>query len=489
MMASADDAGRIPDPVERGGNLSTAIGSSGDERSTSAGDPPTDAVAEGMLREGMMLANRFRLVRPAGEGSIGVVWVAEDTHLDDEQVACKILREEFSRKREAIAALKREVLLTRKLRHPNILGVYTFWETDPAAFITMEYVDGRSLAEALADRGRPFTVKEILPWLRELSDALDYAHGQGVLHRDVKPANILLDNDGHVRLADFGIASMALDPDAENLDEKPVGTLYFISPERLTGGRPDSRSDLYSIAASFYQLISGAPPFHGGDVIAQIQIKPAQPIDHLPPEANRVLLRALSKSPTKRHLTCGDFYNAFSRTVVGVSSSSSPQALVALGDDDRSTVVLGDYEVGTRRTRLGRLLIEQGLITQDQLADALMDQSESGEKLGAILVRLGHVQEASIAATMSKQLQIPLIRVEQEEIDVEVALSIGRDVAEKALAVPMRRSQYGVLVAMVDPLDMETINNLEAHFGENVDPLVAIEAEVRRVIERIYAAE
>ncbi len=436
-----------------------------------------------------MLADRFRLVRPAGEGSIGVVWVAEDIHLNDERVACKILRDEFSRKREAIAALKREVLLTRKLRHPSILALYTFWETDQAAFITMEYVEGRSLAEALEDRGRPFTTKEVLPWLRELSDALDYAHGQGVLHRDVKPANILLANDGHVRLADFGIASMALDPDAEHLDEKPEGTLYFISPERLTGGRADSRSDLYSIAASCYQLLSGAPPFHDGDVIAQIQIKPAQPIEHLTPEANRVLLRALSKSPAKRHSTCGDFYNAFARVTAGVSSSGSPQALVELGDKDRSTVVLGDYDVGTRRTRLGRLLIEQGLITQDQLADALVDQSESGEKLGEILVRLGHVEEASIAATMSKQLQISLVRFEQEEIDTDVALSIGRELALKTLALPLRRSQYGVLVAMVDPLDMETINRLEAHFGESVDPMVAVEEELRQAIDRVYAAE
>jgi len=157
----------------------------------------------------MMLADRFRLIRQVGEGSIGVVWVAEDTHLDNERVACKILREELSSKREALAALKREVLLTRKLRHPNILAVYTFWEAEPSGFITMEYVDGQNLAEALADRGRPFTVKETLPWLRELSEALDYAHGRGVLHRDVKPANILLGKDGHVRLADFGIASMA----------------------------------------------------------------------------------------------------------------------------------------------------------------------------------------------------------------------------------------------------------------------------------------
>ena len=469
--------------------MSTELGASGGQQSGSLGSSKEATATTGALREGMLLADRVRLVRPAGEGSIGVVWVAEDTHLDDERVACKILREELSRKREAVAALKREVLLTRKLRHPNILAVYTFWEADPAGFITMEYVDGQNLSEALADRGRPFTVKEILPWLRELSGALDYAHGLGVLHRDVKPANILLGSDGHVRLADFGIASMALDPEAENLEEKPEGTLYFISPERLTGGRPDARSDLYSIAASLYQLISGAPPFHVGDIIAQIQIKLPEPIEHLPPEANRVLLRALSKSPAKRHSTCGDFYNAFLRVATGASSSNSPQALVDLGDDDRSTVVLGDYDVGTRRTRLGKLLIEQDLISQDQLADALMVQSETGEKLGAILLRLGHVQEESIAATLSRQLQIPLVRVEQEEIDEEVALSVERETAERTLAIPMRRSQYGVLVAMADPLDMESINRLEAHFGESVDPLVAIESEILRVIEKLYPAD
>ena len=117
-----------------------------------------------------------------------------------------------------------------------------------------------------------------------------------------------------------------------------------------------------------------------------------------------------------------------------------------------------------------------------------MVQNETGEKFGAILLRLGHINEESIATMMSRQLQIPLIRVEEEEIDEEVARSVKREMAEKALAIPMRRSQYGVLVAMADPLDMESINRLEAHFGENVDPLVAIESEILRVIDRVYPA-
>lgn len=444
-----------------------------------AGD---NAQAAGAVREGALLAERFRLLRPLGEGGIGVVWLAEDTHLDGERVACKILREEVSTDREALPALKRELLLTRKLRHPNILAVFTFWETDPARFITMEYVDGPSLAGALRDRGRAFTVKEILPWLKELSEALDYAHARGVIHRDVKPGNILLDGENHVRLADFGLASTGL----EGTPERAEGTPYFMSPESLTGGQADARSDLYSLAATVYELVNGAPPFHSGDVIAQIQIKPAPAIEHLGPEANRVLLRALSKSREKRYSSCGDFFRAFSGVTAWGASSGSPESLVGVSDDDRATVVLGDYGIGTRRTRLGKLLIEQGLITQDQLAEALLEQQESGDKLGEILIRLGAVEALSLAMTLAKQLQIPLTRLDPDDIDPEIARSLGRETVLKSLALPLRRSRYGILVAMADPLDMVTLNRIESHFGEEVDPLVALESDLRAAIDELY---
>lgn len=418
-----------------------------------------------------------------------MVWLAEDIHLNDERVGLKVLREDLVRNAESLSGMKREVLLTRKLRHPNILAMYTFWRDGEDRFLSMEYVDGQSLAEALTDRGRPFSVQEVLPWLQELADALDYAHGRGVLHRDVKPENILLGNDGHVRLADFGIANMGLSGIDGPVEMKAQGTIYFISPERLSGPSGDPRSDLYSLGASMYQLLSGSPPFHSGDILAQIQIKPAQPVAHLSQEVNRVLLRALAKQPNKRHASCGEFYESLANASVGLSNTSAMNRLTSLGEEDRDTVVIGDYEVGTRRTRLGRLLVEVGAIDQSALADALLEQHATDDKLGAILVRLGYVEEEVIAATLSRQLQLPVVNLHEEAIDVSVAKLVSAEDAERYSVLPVRRSRYGVTVAMADPLDMEAIHFLEGAFGESIDPLVAVGSEVLAKIVSVYVAE
>lgn len=439
------------------------------------------------LREGALLADRFRLVRRLGEGSIGVVWLAEDVQLDNDLVACKVLRESLASRREMVADLKREVLLSRRLRHPNILAVYTFWDSPEAKFLTMEYLSGRSLAEALDERGAPFTVREVLRWVKDVSDALDYAHADGVLHRDVKPGNVLLCENGQAHLADFGIARAALHLPEPDDPEPTKGTIYYMSPEQLSGAGAEARSDLYGLAATLYHLLSGTPPFHEGGVLAQIQIKPPAPIPQLSEAMNRELLRALSKSPDKRHTSCGDFYEALAAAASGTIRQEVVMARTPnLHRENAPTVVLGDFAVGTRRTRLGRLLIEQGLLSQELLADALLEQQTSGEKLGAILIRRGHVSETMLATTLATQLQVSLTTLAHDEIDVEVARALPRDLAERYLAVPMKRSQYGVLVGMADPLDMEALNRLESIYEESIDPLVALESDVRAAIERVY---
>lgn len=448
----------------------------------------TETAPGPLLEAGELLAGRFRLIRELGSGGVGIVWLAEDEQLENEEVACKVLRDDLSVERDALSALKREVLLTRKLRHPSILAVYTFWEDEASCFLTMEFVSGKSLSDELAERGRPFTLKETLPWVRQLAEALDYAHSQGVLHRDIKPANILLSEDRSLRLGDFGIASMLLERDPDEAEVRTQGTLFYMSPERLSGGNPDLRSDLYSLAATVYQLLNGTPPFHTGDILAQIQIKPAPPIEHLDEAINRVILKALSKSPEKRQSSCGDFYNALVSVAAGASTAISPSDLVDISDADRSTVVLGDFSVATRRTRLGRLLIEEGTITQEQLANALLAQAESGDKLGAALVGLGYVTEEMISLTLSRQLQVPMVRLSDETIEENVACSVSRQIVEHHLALPLRRTKYGVLVAMFDPLDMEAINILEGHLGVSIDPVVATESDLRDTIERIYSA-
>lgn len=448
---------------------------------------PAESHLSPSLHSGDVIAGRFRLLNTLGSGSIGIVWLAEDLQLDNERLACKILREDLRDRRDTVSDLKREVLMTRKLRHPNILSLYTFWETPEAQFVTMEYVEGTSLADALANRRSPFTLTEVLPWVRDLADALDYAHTQGVLHRDVKPANVLLSNEGRVCLADFGIARFARGDGDTKTKSSTEGTIYFMSPEQLSGGGPDPRSDLYSLAASAYLLLNGLPPFHEGEIVSQIQVKPAPPVPTLPEAVNRELLRALSKSPSKRHPTCRAFYDAL-RTAAQSSGESirlNSQARHTWAEN-APTAVFGDYGVETRRTRLGRMLIERGVLTQEHLAEALIDQRQSGGKLGAVLIRQGRLSDTALAEALSDQLRTSTTRVTEGEIDAATARSVSRETAERHLVLPMKRARFGVLVAMVDPLDTEALNALESAFGESIEPLVATERDLRAAVARVY---
>lgn len=447
---------------------------------------PIQSASDLLLAPGQFLAGRFRLIRPLGEGGIGLVWLAEDEQLDGDRVACKVLRSNLRHQREIVADLKREVLLARKLRHPNVLALHSFWESEEVVFLTMEFVDGTSLAQALEDRGAPFTMETVLPWLSDIAAALDYAHAHNILHRDVKPANMLLGRDETVKLGDFGIARLGHDGSSSTSHETTQGTVYFMSPEQVTGTAGSSRSDLYSLAASAYQLLSGEPPFCEGEIIAQIQVRPPAPIPMLSESANRELLRALSKSPHKRHATCREFVEALeSASDASIVLAKRPVGGMRI-PENAPTVVLGDFAVETRRTRLGRLLVEQKLISQEDLAESLMKQRDSGEKLGAILVACGHLTELELAEILSRQLCSSMTRLNEAEIDGNVARTLAEADATRFLALPMKRTPYAVVVAMADPLDMEALNHLEDLFSTSIEPLVTTASDVLRAIARVY---
>lgn len=434
-----------------------------------------------------LLVDRFRLIRELGSGSVGVVWLAEDIQLDDEPIACKILRDDIEQDRVTLSSLKREVLLNRKLRHAHILPIYTFWEQVSNPFITMDYVDGPNLTDVLRDRGKPFSLPEILSWVKQMCEALDYAHTRGILHRDIKPANILLDSDQQIRIADFGIAGTLLEQEDQETIHPTQGTLYYMSPEQLTGGRPDPRSDLYSLSATIYELINGSPPFCDGDIISQIQLKPAPPIEHLPQAVNKVILKALAKQPHQRQSSCADFYNALVHAAESSDTSLTPQSMLPIHDANRETVVLGGFNIHTRRTRLGRMLIEAGVLDQLQLADALIEQKESGDKLGDVLVRLEFLTPDDILQALSQQLQIPITTIQDEEIDPGIVGKLTKADATEKQCVPLRETQYGVLVVMADPLNMNTINRLETLYAKPVDFLVAAQSDITAAINRLYS--
>ena len=377
------------------------------------------------LQAGTLLADRFELVAFVGHGGIGHVWRALDRQLDDELVACKILKENLFHDRRAVADLKREVLVTRKLRHPHIVSVHNFWDSERARFVTMEFIEGKSLADAIAERSEPYRPSETLAWLRQLADALDYAHARNVLHRDIKPANILLANDGDAHLADFGIACLTRDIETRVSGAMTVGTLMFMSPEQLMGETLDARSDVYSLASTAYELVNGLPPFHRGSIVTQIQMKPVDPIPHVSSRLNAVFEKALAKNREDRHSSCGEFYTAYEEAVTEAPAVTGPAARpvrrpTQARTPDSETVVLLARPAEPQQPRLGALLLEAGLITAEQLELALQRQKGTRDRIGAVLVQHGWVEEGAIARALERQLGIPYVSLQGEQFEHDV---------------------------------------------------------------------
>ena len=236
--------------------------------------PSALTLPSGALAPGVVLADRYEIQDVIGVGGTGIVYRATDRTLDD-ALALKMLRPELladdPRAREE---LKQEIRLTRRVSHRNIVRTYEFGASRGAPFFTMEYVEGTSLAAVLARRGT-LAVPVVLALAKQLMRALDAAHEQGVMHGDVKPANLLLSNDGLLKVTDFGVASLVRRPASSMGSKRPdeagpprlvgavVGTPEYMAPELLLGGVPDVRTDLYAAGMVLHECLTGATPFQG----------------------------------------------------------------------------------------------------------------------------------------------------------------------------------------------------------------------------------
>ena len=222
---------------------------------------PAPAPAEGPLRTGEVLAGRYQIDGVLGAGGMGVVYAARDLELE-ELVALKLLRAPSgSEDAAALDRFRHELRLARRISHPHVVRTHDIGEAAGRRFITMEYVDGWSLAQLLEQRGTlPLGATVVIG--KQLCRALDVVHAQGVIHRDLKPQNVLITRAGDVKLTDFGIAELDRPhaPDA-GAAGAPRGTLAYMAPEQLLGERVDARADLYATAAVLCECLTGSPPY------------------------------------------------------------------------------------------------------------------------------------------------------------------------------------------------------------------------------------
>ena len=250
-----------------------------------------------------LFADRYKLDRRLGVGGMATVQLAFDTRLE-RNVAVKLLAEHLAEDASFVSRFRREALAAAKLVHPNIVQVFDFG-TDEASqrqFIVMEFVDGHSCAELLRDRG-PMAPRDAVEILTQACRGLDYAHRNGVVHRDVKPGNLMVNTDGVVKLADFGIAKAAEQSDITKVGSV-LGTAAYLSPEQTRGEKAGPASDLYALGVVSYQLMAGKLPFEAASLtdLARLQEAGAPPrltdINRdVPPALSAAVTRALARDP------------------------------------------------------------------------------------------------------------------------------------------------------------------------------------------------
>ena len=274
-----------------------------------------------------LLAGRYRVVRQLGQGGMGSVWLAEDTKLDGFKVAIKMLPSVLVNNKRAYAQVKAEALVSLKLSHPNIVTVRAFEEEGGNPFLVMDYIDGQTLDDYLAEKGK-LSEEETVKVLKPVAAALDYAHAQGVIHRDVKPGNVMIRKDGTPFVLDFGIAREIQETMTRVTGKLSSGTLLYMSPEQLNGETPKPAQDIYSFAAMAYECLKGEPPFSRGCIEDQIKYKTPESLGPQFVNFGQGVMAGLAKSPECRPESCAAVLERGTRSAASTAPTNRTRIAV-----------------------------------------------------------------------------------------------------------------------------------------------------------------
>jgi beta-lactam-binding protein with PASTA domain/predicted Ser/Thr protein kinase len=276
---------------------------------------------------------RYRIIRKLGAGGMANVYLAEDQELG-RRVAIKILNDRHANDDQFVERFRREAKNAAGLSHPNIVSIYDRGEAEGTYYIAMEFLDGRSLKELIVARG-PAPVSMAIAYTRKILDALRFAHRNGIVHRDIKPHNVIVDAEGRVKVTDFGIARAGTSQMTEV--GSIIGTAQYLSPEQAKGAPVDQTSDLYSVGIVLYELLTGKVPFTGESPVEiamkHISAIPAAPSSirpEVPEDLDLVVLRALAKTPEERYPSAEKMDSDLARVGQGLSVSRETEEAATL---------------------------------------------------------------------------------------------------------------------------------------------------------------
>ena len=260
-----------------------------------------------MLKEGIIIGERYEIISRVGSGGMADVYKARD-HKLDRMVAVKVLKAEFREDTTFIAKFRKEAQAAAGLSHPNVVNVFDVGEDRGLYYIVMELIEGITLKNYITKKGK-LSVKEATSIAIQVSLGLEAAHNRGIIHRDVKPQNIIISTDGKVKLSDFGIAKAT---NSNTITANVMGSVHYSSPEQVRGGFSDAKSDIYSLGITMYEMVTGRVPFDG-DTTVSIAIKhlqeemipPSRYTPDLPYSLEQIILKCTQKNPERRYANVG----------------------------------------------------------------------------------------------------------------------------------------------------------------------------------------
>lgn len=298
-----------------------------------------------MLKTGTIIAERYEILGKIGTGGMADVYKAKD-HKLNRFVAVKVLKPEFREDTTFIRKFKSEAQAAAVLTHPNIVNVFDVGDDNGVYYIVMELIEGITLKEYISKKGK-LSVKEATSIAIQVSMGLEAAHSHGIVHRDVKPQNIIISMDGKVKVTDFGIARAA---SSNTISSNVMGSVHYSSPEQVRGGYSDEKSDIYSLGITMYEMVTGKVPFDGDTTVA-IAIKhlqeeivpPSIYTPELPHSLEQIILKCTQKSVDRRYQNMEDVIADLKHSLIDPQGDFVTLTSV---DNEAKTVVISDKELG-----------------------------------------------------------------------------------------------------------------------------------------------
>ena len=378
-----------------------------------------------------ILAGRYKIVAPIGEGGMSRVWRAQDLNTG-KSVAVKVLRDEYREDETFVRRFEREALAASRMTHPNISNLLDVGlEPDGTRYLVIEYVSGKTLKQFIQESGsiRPETAAQII--MRVLA-AVQHAHQNGVIHRDIKPQNILIDKEGTVKVSDFGIARVAnsqtMNPDTETI----MGSVYYFSPEQAKGALVDEKSDLYSVGVVFYELLTGKVPFIGDTPVAiamqhlhNLPASPGEVSGSVSSAMDYVVLHAMEKRPRNRYASAADMMRD-----VRLALEHPDTILAARAEMERK-------EREARAEQRRRRAVEKRVRWMRRLLVGIFSTI-----LLAVIMLAGYFFTEQVLLARRNTVEVPNVIGVKNDVGINLLMDLGLEVESRDALYPLVQEDY-----------------------------------------------